>query len=161
MLRRRTKHDMNSNRRQSMAPCVAMEIFAQYQDNRRVDEPPGCELQGEDLNGRQYRIRIKGLKSSWARRNNVTSGAHAVFVPDGALHDDHMSELVITSGATIKYVLHHGVPDTLDIRSLVTTKRIERSVVVQNATNIRWTPVTNIGVEWSLMHTSVFCMAAW
>jgi hypothetical protein len=111
MLRQRVVHDEKKNRRQSMEPCVAVKILAQYQDNRVVDEPLGCELQGEDLNGRQYTmIKIRGLTSSWARRNNVTSGVTTIFAPDGAIIDDQTNELVIPSGATIK-VRSHIKPD--------------------------------------------------
>ena len=107
MLRRQVLQDLSkdveTNVRIVTAPCVAIEILAEYQDKRSVDEPLGCELQGEDLNGTQYRmIRIDGLTSSWARSNNVTSGATTIFVPDGALIDDQTSELIIPSGATIK-----------------------------------------------------------
>lgn len=94
--------EKKKNLRRSVVPCVALEIFAEYQDKRHVDEPLACELQGEDLNGRKYRlIKIKGLASNWAQRNNVTSGATTIFVPDGAFIDDQTNELVIPSGATI------------------------------------------------------------
>lgn len=86
-----------------MAPCVAIEILTEYKDKRHVDEPLGCELQGNDLNGTQYTmVRIDGLTSSWAQENNVTSGATTIFATDGAFIDDHTSELVIPPGATIK-----------------------------------------------------------
>jgi hypothetical protein len=94
--------EKKSNHRRSIVPCVALEIFAEYQDKRHVDEPLACELQGEDLNGRQYRmIRIKGLTSKWAQKNNVTSGATTIFAPGGAFINDRTSELYIPSGATI------------------------------------------------------------
>ncbi len=82
---------------------MALEIFTDYQDKRHVDEPLGCELQGKDLNGREYRmVRIQGLTSSWARSQNVTSGATTIFVPEGAFIDDQTSELVIPSAARVK-----------------------------------------------------------
>ncbi|KAI2496201.1 Gametolysin peptidase M11 [Fragilaria crotonensis] len=89
--------------RLSTTPCVALEIFADYEDKRHVDEALGCELQGDDLNGRQYRmVRINGLTSSWARSQNVTSGATTIYVPGGAFIDDHTSELVVPSAARVK-----------------------------------------------------------
>ena len=92
-----------SDLRLSTAPCVALEIFADYQDKRHVDEALGCELQGDDLNGRQYRmVRIKGLTSSWARSQNVTSGATTIYVPDGAHINDQTNELVVPTAARVK-----------------------------------------------------------
>ncbi|KAI2496202.1 Gametolysin peptidase M11 [Fragilaria crotonensis] len=103
LLHAQSNETTESDLRLSTTPCVALEILADYQDKRHVDEALGCELQGDDLNGRQYRmVRIKGLTSSWARSQNVTSGASTIFVPDGAVIDDQTSELVIPTAARIK-----------------------------------------------------------
>lgn len=80
-------------------------------DRRRVDEPPGCELQG---GGRQYRIvRIKGLKTRCARKCNVTGEASTIFPPEGAFLNIETNKLVIPSGATIKERNHL----TTDVKS--------------------------------------------
>jgi hypothetical protein len=98
-----TTQTTQNDLRLSTTPCVALEIFADYEDKRHVDEALGCELQGDDLDGRQYRmVRINGLTSSWARSQNVTSGATTIYVPGGAFIDDHTSELVIPSAARVK-----------------------------------------------------------
>ena len=107
MFRRNMKHDGKNQHRLSKSPCVAFEMTKEYVDKRSVDEPLGCELQGEDLIGRQYwMVTIKGLTTSWARKNKVTSGATTIFVPDGAYINDETSELVIPPGATIKVRNH-------------------------------------------------------
>jgi hypothetical protein len=88
----------------SKRECVAVLIEKQYEDNLyHEDQPLKCELQGEDLNGDQYMmVQVKGLDSSWARKNNVTSGVTTIFVPNGADIDDETRELVIPSKAEIK-----------------------------------------------------------
>ena len=74
-----------------------------YEDYRVADPPLACELQGDDLNGEQYKmVRIKDLTSRWARKNNITSGETTIFVPAGAEIADKTNELFIPSGATIK-----------------------------------------------------------
>lgn len=68
-----------------------------------MDQPLACELQGDDLNGTRYKmVRVNGLTSSWALKNNVTSGVTTIFAPDGAAIDDEMNELVVPSRAAIK-----------------------------------------------------------
>ena len=113
VLRRTMMQSRKGSQRRSTVPCVAIEIFTEYADKRLVDDQLGCELQGGDLIGRQYRmVRIKGLKSSWARKNNITSGATTLFAPDGAFIDDDTSELLIPYGATIKVRCHIGADAT-------------------------------------------------
>ena len=68
-----------------------------------MDQPLECELQGVDLNGTKYKlVRVKGLTSSWALKNNVTSGVTTIFAPNGADIDDEVNELLVPSGAVIK-----------------------------------------------------------
>jgi hypothetical protein len=108
MIRRALQQRGNGSRRRSKRECIAVMFVMQYEDHRHVDEPLGCELLGEDLNGKPYdMVRIKGITSDWARKNNVTSGATTIFVPSGADIDDSMSQLVIPIGSTIN-VSHHA-----------------------------------------------------
>ena len=83
---------------------MAVLIEKQYEDNlHHEDQPLRCELQGDDLNGEQYMmVQVNGLDSSWARKNNVTSGVTTIFVPNGAEIDGETRELVIPSKAEIK-----------------------------------------------------------
>jgi hypothetical protein len=93
-----------SKRHRSKRECVAILIEKQYDDNSRdANQTLKCELQGEDLNGEQYMmVRVKGVTSSWARENNVTSGVTTIFAPNGADIDDETRELDIPSNAEIK-----------------------------------------------------------
>jgi hypothetical protein len=83
---------------------VLILVERRYEDNHRhADQPLNCELQGEDLNGEPYMmVQVKGLNSSWARKNNVTSGITTIFAPNGADIDDDTRELVIPSVAEVK-----------------------------------------------------------
>ncbi|KAI2498223.1 Gametolysin peptidase M11 [Fragilaria crotonensis] len=106
-MRRRSLQDSNSTtRRTSKRECIAFLVEKQYQDGRHVDQPLECELQGEDLKGKKYKmVRVKGLTTSWAQQNNVTSGVTTIFAPDGAFIDDQANELIVPSGTAIKTVL--------------------------------------------------------
>ena len=78
-------------------------VEKQYGDGRHVDQPLECELQGEDLNGEKYKmVQVKGLTTSWAAQNNVTSGVTTIFAPEGALIDDLTNELIVPSGTVIQ-----------------------------------------------------------
>ena len=83
---------------------MAILVERRYEDDHSDDDQPlECELQGEDLNGDPYMmVQVKGLNSSWARKNNVTSGVTTIFAPNGADIDDETRELVIPSVAEIK-----------------------------------------------------------
>ena len=83
----------------------------EYEDHRSIDEPLACELLGDDLNGKSYSlVRIKGLTSRWARKNNVISGFSTIFSIDGADIDDRTNELSISTRSTIAVSRHsqHG-----------------------------------------------------
>ncbi len=68
-----------------------------------MDQPLNCELQGGDLYGKKYKmVRVKGLTTSWAMKNNVTSGVTTILPPEGAEIDDQTNELVVPSGTVIK-----------------------------------------------------------
>ena len=82
---------------------MAFLVEKQYEDGRHVDQPLECELQGEDLDGKKYKmVRVKGLTSSWAEKSNVTSGVTTIFAPEGATIDDYASELIVPSETAIK-----------------------------------------------------------
>ena len=103
MLRRESQQRNNGARRRSKRECIAVVFEVQYEDHRHVDEPLACELLGEDLNGKPFKmVQIKGLNSRWARKNNVTSGVTTIFVPSGADIDDSTSQLDIPTGSTIQ-----------------------------------------------------------
>ena len=101
--RRELQQSSNSTRRRSKRECVVVMFEVQYEDHRSIDEPLACELQGDDLNGKSYSlVRIKGLTSRWARKNNVISGVSTIFAAEGAAIDDKTNELTIPTGSTIK-----------------------------------------------------------
>ena len=82
--------------------CVAIVISKQFEDHHRVDVPLECELLGDDLDGGEHTIvQIEGLTTSWARKNNVSSGVTTIFAP-GTLIDDQAHQMIIPSRAHIK-----------------------------------------------------------
>ena len=102
-LRRSVQQSSSTTRRRSKRECVVFLIHKQYEGNAHVDQPLECELQGADLNGKKYKmVRVKGLTTSWARQNNVTSGVTTIYSPDGAVIDDQTNELILPSGTAIK-----------------------------------------------------------
>lgn len=103
LLRRSLQQSSITTRRRSKRECVVLLVHKQYEGNVRVDQPLDCELQGGDLNGKKYKmVRVKGLTTNWALRNNITSGVSTIFAPDGAIIDDQTNELVVPSGTLIK-----------------------------------------------------------
>ena len=101
----RNKNFYNQQRRrQSKRECIAITFDMQYADHREVDETLACELQGEDLNGKPYKmVNVKGLTKRWAQENNIKSGITTIFVTDDAAEiDDELNQLIIPQGATIK-----------------------------------------------------------
>lgn len=103
MLRRSLLQQSSSTTRRSKRECVVFLIHKQYEGNVHVDQPLDCELQGEDLYGKKYKmVRVKGLTTSWALKNNVTSGVTTIFSPEGGVIDDQANELVIPYGTVIK-----------------------------------------------------------
>ena len=93
----------------------------QYEDHHHVDESLACELLDEDLNGKPYdMVRIRGIRSDWARQHNVTSGVTTIFVTSGADIDDSTSQLLIPSGSTIQVsrrASHAGASKSSEKRS--------------------------------------------
>jgi hypothetical protein len=105
------QQNSNSTRRRSKRECVVVMFEVEYEDHRSIDEPLACELLGDDLNGKSYSlVRIKGLTSRWARKNNVISGFSTIFSIDGADIDDRTNELSISTRSTIAVSRHsqHG-----------------------------------------------------
>jgi hypothetical protein len=106
------QQNRNSTRRRSKRECLVVMFEVEYEDHRSIDEPLACELLGDDLNGKSYSlVRIKGLTSKWARKNNLISGVSTIFSVDGAAIDDRTNELAIPTGSTISVsrLCHHGV----------------------------------------------------
>ena len=129
--------------RRSKRECVAYLVDKEYEDGRNVDQPLECELQGEDLDGKKYKmVRVKGLTTSWAERNNVTSGVTTIFAPEGAVIDDQTNELIVPSRTAIKVrtsCCNDGCllrtscwvfPNTVEILNSHETYRYHSSVVV-------------------------------
>ncbi len=102
MVRRSMQQSNTTTRRRSKRECVVFLIHKQYEGNFHVDQPLDCELQGEDLHGKKYKmVRVKGLTTKWALQNNVTSGVTTIFAPEGAVIDDQTNELVVPSGTVV------------------------------------------------------------
>ena len=94
-----------------------------YEDFRASDPPLGCELQGDDLNGRLYKmVRINGLTSKWARKNNVTSGDNTISFPEGAYIIEATNQLLFPAESTIKVSPHRDRP--VPLVSIVVVKPI-------------------------------------
>jgi hypothetical protein len=82
--------------------CVILISEVEYEDHRKEDEPLVCELRGDNLNGTGYKlVRIKELKTSWARKNKVMSGSTTFFARN-AFIDDDVNELIFPRGETVK-----------------------------------------------------------
>ena len=73
-----------------------------YEDHREEEQPLECELRGQDLNGTNYKtIRVKGLKSSWAKKNKVESGRTTLYAANSYI-DDETDELIIPTGEALE-----------------------------------------------------------
>ena len=60
-----------------------------------------CELQGEDLNGKGYRmIQVRGLPPGWAKKNGIESGVSTIEA-QGFDIDDQTNELIVPSGVEV------------------------------------------------------------
>jgi hypothetical protein len=82
--------------------CLVLISEKEYEDGRREEQPIECELRGEDLNGTNYKlVRIKNLKSSWARKNSIQSGVTTLFADDFMI-DDSANEIVFRGGEALK-----------------------------------------------------------
>lgn len=74
----------------------------QYEDRHDEEQPIECEMQGEDLNGRKFKmVKIKGLPPGFAKLNNFQSGFTTLFA-DGSDIDDATNELLIGEGTQIQ-----------------------------------------------------------
>jgi hypothetical protein len=81
--------------------CLVLISEREY-EGRREEQPLECELRGEDLNGTNYKlVRIKNLKSSWARKNSIQSGVTTLFADDFMI-DESANEIVFRGGEALK-----------------------------------------------------------
>jgi hypothetical protein len=77
-------------------------VEVEYETPRKVDEPLACELRGDNVKGSIYTIvRVKGLTTSWAKKNNITSGVTTLFANNSVI-DDQTNELMIPRGQPIE-----------------------------------------------------------
>jgi hypothetical protein len=61
-----------------------------------------CELVGQDLNGKPYRlVRVHGLTAEWAKKNKLTSGLTTLF-SNKAQINDKTGQLIFPPGDKIK-----------------------------------------------------------
>jgi hypothetical protein len=91
-----------NSKREFKSPCVVLFSERDYADRRQEEQPIECELRGEDINGKQYKlVRIKDLKTSWAQRNKIISGSTTLFADDSFI-DETTNELVIPAGAALE-----------------------------------------------------------
>ena len=82
---------------------MAYMVEKQYEDGQNRDQPLECALMGEDLNGRRARyVKVRGLRTSWALKNNVTSGETTIYANNGAEIDYSSNELIVPSNSSIK-----------------------------------------------------------
>jgi hypothetical protein len=82
--------------------CLLLTVEKDYEDHREEDQSLECELRGNHLNGTSFKmVRIKGLKTDWARENKIKSGMTELFV-DNFIIDDDTNELIIPKTKTLK-----------------------------------------------------------
>jgi len=73
----------------------------QFLDKHEEEQPVECELQGEDLDGKAYRmVQVKGLPRGWAKQNEIESGVSTIAAQDFDIDDD-TNELIVPSGAEV------------------------------------------------------------
>ena len=91
------------SRRQGTRACLVILAEKQYADHRSEDQPVQCELHTDDRKdgARTLTVTIDILTSSWARENNVLSGARTTFDETARL-DDFLNEVMITKSAPIR-----------------------------------------------------------
>jgi hypothetical protein len=102
---RRAQGNGNGNgngRRESKQACVTILSEKQFLDHTRVEEQPvECELQGEDLDGKGYKmVQVRGLYPGWAKQNGIVSGLSTIEA-QGFDIDDDTNELIVPSGAEV------------------------------------------------------------
>ena len=85
--------------------CLVLLSEKEYADHHAEDQPVLCELHPDDRkSGARYQaVKINGLTSRWARKNNILSGVTTLFA-ESSLIDDSTNELLIPSHSTIKVV---------------------------------------------------------
>jgi hypothetical protein len=83
--------------------CLLLTVEKDYEDHRgEEDQPLECELRGDDLNGTSFKmVRIKGLKTDWARKNKIKSGMTELFA-ENFIIDDDTNELIIPKTKSLK-----------------------------------------------------------
>jgi hypothetical protein len=61
-----------------------------------------CEIRGQSRNGANLKfVRIKGLKTSWARKNSIVSGS-TTFFAQNAVIDDEKNEIFFPAGEVVQ-----------------------------------------------------------
>jgi hypothetical protein len=74
----------------------------EYEKPVKVDQPLACEIRGDNTKDYPYTIvRINGLSTSWAIKNNVTSGVTTLFANNSVI-DDKTNQLIIPKGQLIE-----------------------------------------------------------
>ena len=64
-----------------------------------------CELQGDDLAGKDYRmVTVQGLSANWAMQNGIVSGESTIF-SQGSLIDDDTNALIITDWTDVEVMV--------------------------------------------------------
>jgi hypothetical protein len=84
-----------------MRECVALLSDKQFEDHHSEAQDVACELQGDDRNGRPYKmVTVIGLPPGFAESNNFKSGVTTIFAD--AQIDDTDDTLHITDLSTIQ-----------------------------------------------------------
>ena len=101
---RRAQGNVNANangRRKSVQACVIALSEKQYLDHHEEEQPVECELQGEDLDGKAYRmVQVSGLPPGWAKQNEIESGFSTIEA-QGCDIDDDTNELIVPAGVEV------------------------------------------------------------
>lgn len=126
----------------------------QYEDRRDEEQPLECEMQGEDLNGRKFKmLKIKGLPPGFAKLEYVQSGFTTLFA-DGSDIDDATNELLIGEGNRIQVsgLSFHIVFYEVSFRAPeLTLKRIKLSTAWKSRER-KWQWIWQYERKWVVQH---------
>ena len=87
-----------------MDPCTVV-ITNKLLAGGVEEEDLECELQGDDLAGKDYRmVTVQGLSANWAMQNGIVSGVSTIFSP-GSLIDDDTDALIIVDTTDVEVVV--------------------------------------------------------
>ena len=102
--RLRLRRRAEVTQRESVDPCTVV-ITNKILSAGVEEEYLECELQGDDLAGKDYRmVTVQGLSANWAMQNGIVSGESTIF-SQGSLIDDDTNALIITDWTDVEVMV--------------------------------------------------------